>query len=45
MELFNIKMTLDKMDKRVLFNGKTKKYEIYKEKDLERLRKMKNGES
>ena len=43
-EIFNIKIKLRKMMYVVLFNFKTRKYEIYKTRDIERLRAMKTKE-
>lgn len=44
MELFNLKVLLSKADHILLFNPKSKKYEIFKKKDLDKLRALKNGE-
>jgi hypothetical protein len=43
-EIFNIKVKLRKMRFVVLFNFKSRKYEIYKTRDIERLRAQKTKE-
>jgi alkyl hydroperoxide reductase subunit AhpC len=45
MELFNIRQILNRNSQSVLFNPKSKRYEIYKKKDLSILRAIMRGES
>ena len=45
MELFNIRQILNRSSQSVLFNPKSKRYEIYKNKDLNILRAIMRGES
>ena len=42
-ELFNIKQTLGTMKNTVLFNEKSKRFEIYKSKDFNKLREIRAG--
>ncbi len=44
MELFNIRQILGKSTQSVLYNPKSKRYEIYKNKDLNILRAILRGE-
>jgi hypothetical protein len=44
MELFNIRQILNRNSQSVLFNPKSKRYEIYKMKDLNILRAIMRGE-
>ena len=44
MELFNIRQILGKSTQSVLYNPKSKRYEIYKNKDLNMLRAILRGE-
>lgn len=41
-ELFNIKIVLNKMKFAVLYNGKTKRFEHYKQSEINKLRKRVN---
>ena len=45
MELFNIRQILNRNSQSVLFNPKSKRYEIYKNKDLSILRAIMRGET
>ncbi len=42
--MFNIKVKLGKMQNVLIYNGKSKKYEINKKKDLDKLKAIKDGE-
>ena len=44
MELFNLRHILNRNKQSVLYNPKSKRYEIYKNKDLNMLRAIMRGE-
>jgi hypothetical protein len=42
-QLFNVKQALKTMGMRVLLNGKSKRYEMYKSRDIEILMALRSG--
>lgn len=43
-ELFNVKEALKRMNMRVLYNGKSKRFEMYKKREIELLKAIRSGQ-